>query len=425
LGQNLCGSWPEMPARCIPQLLRNALGPITQLPPPAARTTGLRTDSIDRRKVVPDFAFVFDIDGVILRSAAPIKGAAQSLRYLQKQSIPFIFLTNGGGKRESARIKDLSTKLEVKLDTSMIIQSHTPFAELVHPSKLHPEGLKDKCILVCGGDKDGCRGVAHAYGFTNVVLPGDIYAAHPTISPFTGVFQNYYGSFAKPLPRPINPENPSESLKIDAIFVYSDPRDWALDIQIISDVLLSEKGIMGTYSSKNNDKSLQNHGYQQDGQPPIYFSNPDLLWAASYHLPRFGQGGFREALEGVWAAVTGGSKAGVELYKTIIGKPYRRTYEFAEKRLIEHREELFGLEAGMTDLKRVYMVGDNPESDIAGANNFKSPTGAEWVSLLTRTGVFKDRAGQRPTHEPRMIVDDVKAAVQWAVKDSSWPVLFE
>lgn len=414
-----------MPARCTPQLLRNALRPITHLPLRAATTAGLKTNSIERRKVVPDFAFAFDIDGVLLRSAAPIEGAAQSLRYLQKQGIPFIFLTNGGGKHESARIKDLSTKLEVKLDTSMIVQSHTPFAELVHPSKLHPEGLKDKCILVCGGDKDECRDVAHAYGFSNVVLPGDIYAAHPTISPFTNVFKDYYAGFAKPLPRPINPENPPESLKIDAIFVYNDPRDWALDIQIITDILLSEKGIMGTYSSKNGDRSIPNLGYQQDGQPPIYFSNPDLLWAASYHLSRFGQGGFREALEGVWAAVTGGPKAGVQLYKTTIGKPYRGTYKFAEKRLIEHREDLFGLEAGMTDLKRVYMVGDNPESDIAGANNFESPTGAEWVSLLTRTGVYKDRVGQRPTHEPRAIVDDVKAAVQWAMKDSKVPVPFE
>ena len=198
-----------------------------------------------------------------------------------------------------------------------------------------------------------------------------------------------------------------------------------MDIQIITDILLSEKGVMGTYSSKNSDKLLPNHGYQQDGQPPIYFSNPDLLWAASYHLSRFGQGGFREALEGVWAAVTGGPQAGVELYKTMMGKPYRGTYEFAEKRLIEHREELFGLEAGMTELKRVYMIGDNPESDIARANNFESPTGAEWVSLLTRTGVYTDKAGKRPTHEPRAIVDDVKAAVRWAVKDSDWPMPLE
>ena len=338
--------------------------------------------------------------------------------------MPFILLTNGGGKHETARIKDLSSKLDVPLDISMIVQSHTPFADLVLPSKAHPEGLQDKCVLVCGGDHDACRDVALAYGFNSVVVPGDIYTAYPTISPFTRAFKDYYSTFARPLPFPINPENPSASLKIDAIFVYNDPRDWALDIQLITDILLSKRGIMGTYSGKNNDKSLPNCGYQQDGQPMLYFSNPDLVWAASYHLARFGQGGFREALEGVWAAITGGPKAGVKLYKTMIGKPNQGTYEFAEKRLIKHREGLTGLEGDMTELKRVYMIGDNPESDIAGANNYQSPVGTEWISLLTRTGVYKDRPGQRPTHEPRAIVDDVKAAVQWAVEDSRWPVPF-
>lgn len=367
---------------------------------------------------------LLSIDGVLLRSSAPIPGAAQSLQYLQSQGVPFIFLTNSGGKHESTRIKDLSAKLDVKLDTSMFVQSHTPFAELVHPSKAHPKGLKDKCILVCGGDYDACRNVAHAYGFTNVVLPSDIYAAYPEINPSSRVLKDYHRGFAQPLPRAINPENASESLKIDAIFIYNDPRDWALDIQLIMDILLSQEGIMGTYSSKNNDDSLTNRGYQQDGQPPIYFSNPDLLWATGYHLPRFGQGGFRGALEGVWTAVTGGPSKGVELHKTVIGKPYRGTYEFGEKRLIEHREELLGLEGDMNELKRVYMVGDNPESDIAGANTFQSPLGTEWISLLTRTGVYNDSLGRRPTHEPRAIVEDVKAAVQWAVKDSKWPVPF-
>jgi len=145
-------------------------------------------------------------------------------------------------------------------------------------------------------------------------------------------------------------------LKIDAILVFHDPRDWALDMQLVIDILLSSRGIMGTYSSKNNDPNLPNRGFQQDGQPPIYFSNPDLWWAAEYHLPRLGQGGFREALEGVWAAVTGGPKMGVELERRMIGKPYQETYAFAAKKLEAHRRSLLG-EGASTPLKRVYMVG--------------------------------------------------------------------
>jgi HAD superfamily hydrolase (TIGR01456 family) len=302
----------------------------------------------------------------------------------------------------------------------MFVQSHTPFARLVHGVD-GKTGLRDKCIMVFGGDHGKCRHVAERYGFRNVITPGDIFAAYPQIWPFSKVFADYYKSFARPLPRSINQNDPGNSLKIDAMFVFNDPRDWALDIQILLDVLLSRNGIMGTYSEKNNDRSLPNNGYQQDGQPPLYFSNTDLLWAAGYHLPRLGQGGFREAFEGVWAAVTGGPREGVDLQKTVIGKPFKETYDFAERMLIQYREHLFTSEGQPVPLRRVYMIGDNPESDIRGANTFQSPHGTEWISLLTRTGVYKDRAGKVPSWQPREIVDDVKAAVKWALKDSKWP----
>ena len=60
------------------------------------------------------------------------------------------------------------------------------------------------------------------------------------------------------------------------------------------------------------------------------------------------------------------------------------------------------------------MIGDNPESDIAGANNYKSPHGTEWVSILVKTGVWR---GGPPAHEPNLVMKDVFAAVQWALQD--------
>jgi len=353
-----------------------------------------------------DVAFAFDIDGVLLRSSDPIPRAHEALSFLQNSKIPFILLTNGGGKHESERIAELSDKLKMDLDTSMIVQSHTPFAGMTE--------LHDKTVLVAGGDYDKCRLVAEKYGFKNVVTPGDIVTAHPEIWPFSKVFSSYYSKFARPLPTPINAADHSKSLKIDAIFVYNDPRDWALDTTVILDLLLSSNGVLGTLSSKNGDTSLPNRGYQQDGQPPLYFSNPDLWWAAKYHLPRLGQGGFREALEGVWAAVTGGPKDGVELRKTVIGKPYQDTYAFAEKRLRSHREDIFQGQS-FPKLRKVYMVGDNPESDIRGGNTYKSAFGSKWASILVRTGVFR---GDDPAHKPKVIVDDVYDAVQWAVEDA-------
>ena len=94
---------------------------------------------------------------MLLRSADPLPRAHQALSYLQAQRIPFILLTNGGGKHESDRVADLSSRLNIPLDTSMFVQSHTPFADMDH--------LKDKTVMVVGGEADKCRKVAEAYGY--------------------------------------------------------------------------------------------------------------------------------------------------------------------------------------------------------------------------------------------------------------------
>jgi HAD superfamily hydrolase (TIGR01456 family) len=264
------------------------------------------------------------------------------------------------------------------------------------------------CLLTC----------INRYGFKNVVTPGDILVSYPTIWPFNQIFSDYYHKSTRPLPRPVDLNNPSDSVRFDAVFVFNDPRDWALDSQVILDLLLSKQGILGTYSDKNGDESLPNNGWQQDGQPKLFFSNPDLFWATSYHMPRLGQGGFQASLQGIWDATTGGAT----LSRTVIGKPYPDTYKYAERVLNKHRQQMLGGNGEHTKkvspLKRVFMVGDNPESDIRGANEYDSAHGTEWTSVLVKTGVF--RSGSVPAYKPKVIVDDVLAAVKWALKEEGW-----
>jgi HAD superfamily hydrolase (TIGR01456 family) len=205
------------------------------------------------------------------------------------------------------------------------------------------------------------------------------------------------------------------------MFVTNDPREWALDIQLLCDLLLSHRGYLGTHSPKNGDASLPNGGWQQDGQPRLYFSNADLVWSTGFHLPRFGQGAFQAALRGVWSRITGGH----ELECTVMGKPHGATYRFAERVLARHRRDTLRAlghyhdetEKGIGPLKTVYMVGDNPESDIAGANTYASESGTEWVSVLVKTGVYAPERGGKleGRFEPRVIVDDVSAALRWAL----------
>ncbi|KAI1176418.1 HAD-superfamily subfamily IIA hydrolase [Nemania sp. FL0916] len=419
------------------------------------------TDSKDvdtTSRAVPRFAFAFDIDGVLLHVAKPIPGATETLKYLQRHNIPFILLTNGGGKHERERVADLSERLGVPLSTDNFVQSHTPFEKLVNHSlfditqngvwdaKAAGAGLADKTILVTGSDPAKSRLIAEAYGFRSVVTPTDILAAYPDVFPFERFVVSQYASATRPLPTTFSSRSKGLlPLKISAIFVFNDPRDWALDMQLITDLLLSKKGYLGTYSEKNGRAEFPNHGWQGDGQPHLYFSNNDLFWSAAYHLPRLGQGAFQAALVGIWYKITGGK---AKLRRTTIGKPYARTYDYAEgvlarwrAKMLEDNKHLSTSEGGGSEggsdsvssddgvvqpepLTRVYMIGDNPESDIRGANEYatktKSKSGTDWASILVRTGVWNKERDGDPKYEPRVIVDDVKSAVEWALEQEGW-----
>ncbi|KAH6706009.1 HAD-like domain-containing protein [Verticillium dahliae] len=385
----------------------------SQQPVAALRPRWLSAQASSTTAVPPSFAFAFDIDGVLLHVAKPIPGAREALEYLQDNNIPFILLTNGGGKHEHDRVRDLSDKLGVQLTVDNFVQSHTPFQELVRAG---PDSLSDKTVFVTGSNAQKCREIAEQYGFRSVVTPADILTAHPEIWPFEPLMEEVYRATARPLPRPLHGPGvaDADALTIDAMFVFNDPRDWALDVQLILDLLLSRRGILGTYSDRNGDASLPNAGWQQDGQPPLILSNSDLLWSTGYHQPRLGQGAFQEAVAAVWAKVTGGTP----LRRTAFGKPSPETYRYAERVLNEHRAALLARQGrqaeASTPLRTVYMVGDNPESDIRGANEYRSKQGTNWESVLVRTGVWQADRGES-AYPPTAIVDDVKAAVAWAL----------
>jgi HAD superfamily hydrolase (TIGR01456 family) len=272
-----------------------------------------------------------------------------------------------------------------------------------------------------------------SYGFSRVVTPADLIAADENLFPFDNLRDSLHSHSeelpdGKKLPRladPYSRDLPSDLLKIDQILVWNDPRDWALDIQIIHDLLISHKGYLGTISTKNGDSSLPNNGWQQDGQPDVWISNVDLVWKTEYPVNRFGTGAFLDSLKGVWSAVTGGA----ELKYTPLGKPWHLTYKYAHDRLLHYYSDLAtaggnkGVQRTKKSLRRVYMIGDNPESDIRGANEFKPEDGTEWVSILVRTGVWQQTVmEQHPRYKPAVIVDDVVDAIVWAMRNEGLDV---
>lgn len=95
------------------------------------------------------------IDGVLLHESKPVPGATEVLKYLEQHNIPFILLTNGGGKLEAERVQDLSEKLGVRLSTDNFVQSHTPFRQWLEG----PLSLRDGTVLVTGSDYEKCRAI--------------------------------------------------------------------------------------------------------------------------------------------------------------------------------------------------------------------------------------------------------------------------
>lgn len=58
------------------------------------------------------------------------------------------------------------------------------------------------------------------------------------------------------------------------------------------------------------------------------------------------------------------------------------------------------------------MIGDNPDSDIDGANR----RGDNWVSILVKTGVFDPKKENDERHPAKYVVEDMEEAVKLIYK---------
>lgn len=337
-----------------------------------------------------NIAFAFDIDGVLLRSKKPIPGAGDALRLLNQNKIPYILLTNGGGYLEKERTDFVSKVLDVEISPLQIVLSHTPYRALVN---------KYDRILAVGSE--GVRKVAETYGFKDVVHQTDILRYNRAISPYSGISDEQLCKYSKVVPN-------IADKRFDAVLVFNDPHDWAADIQIISDAINSKDGYLDTVRDYKSSKP----------SIPIYFSNLDLLWANDYHLNRFGQGAFRLINRRLYAALNDD----LPLTDYVVGKPTKLTYDFAHQLLIdwhgklitnttsspEQRLPTLGITPDSSPFDNIYMVGDNPASDIIGAQRYG------WNSCLVRTGVYQDGTSLGEI-KPTMIVNNVYDAVRSVV----------
>ncbi|ODV62289.1 HAD-superfamily hydrolase [Ascoidea rubescens DSM 1968] len=391
-----------------------------------SRNTSINKSRIQKKLVidhqrVASYAFCFDIDGVIVKGPETIPEAKTALKMLNGDNpynikVPYIFVTNGGGRSEKARCQDLSKRLNVPVAQNQVIQGHTPMKDLINVFKT---------VLVVGGVGNDCRNVALEYGFEDVVTPLDIMKWNPSVTPYHTLTEQEL-KFAE--------DRDFNNVKIDAILVFADSRNWAADQQIILELLLSRNGYMGTASDTF------------DQGPGLFFAHSDFVWATNYKLSRYGMGALQVSIAALYREHTG-----KELKVTRFGKPQRGTFRYTSKVLTNWRKDVLEEHVDNTDspfisdisdededdyfstsdtddepltvqalsgklkldippASTVYFVGDTPESDIRFANSHD----ASWFSILVKTGVYQN--GTVPRYQPKHTCENVLEAVQFAIE---------
>lgn len=329
-------------------------------------------------------AFAFDIDGVLKAGERILPQARRALAMLEghnaKQTkIPYIFITNGGGPSESERAKKLSREFELDIQPDQVIQAHTVLQSLTKRFANLP------VLMIGGPDRPpgASRKVMEGYGFTNVFTSHDIHAWQQSSWPFSKPSKGQEDQIRK---------EDFSKIHFAAVLVFHDSRDWGRDLQYICDVLRSPDGRIGVLGDDTHP------------QPFLAFSHGDLIWGNDFTAPRFGQGAFQEAVKAVYEKMSGRP-----LEAVTFGKPQRLTYEYADA-LLKERLAIQNSSTQSGEEMSIWMIGDNPASDIAGANGFG------WKSALVRTGVYRDQDGP-PKHTPTILVNDVEEAVRKAIEE--------
>lgn len=159
-------------------------------------------------------------------------------------------------------------------------------------------------------------------------------------------------------------------------------------------------------------------------QTPIYLAADDLEYQFIFAVPRLGMGAFRIALESIYNKLPADP-----LVYTTFGKPQPGFYKHAEQVLQQIQESMVHTPQGLAKelmhglsfpppasvdlpvlsrLKTIYMIGDNPATDIKGAKLAGEP----WFSILTRTGVFQGASVNNEISADK-IVEDVEEAIDF------------
>ena len=315
------------------------------------------------------FGLALDIDGVFLKGSTVLKCAANAIKLIKDNKTPFIFITNGGGTSERDKARQLSEKLGTEIHTSQILLSHSPYRK-------HVDTYRNSRVLVVGSEK--CLEVAKEYGFQKAASIEDIHRENKDIYPWR-----------KPLAQQASSASSSSNEPISAAFIFHDPLDWAVEMQVLTDCILG-----GSPLGQGNEQKI-----------PLFACNSDLTFKTTYHRPRYTQGAFLQAFRTLFHSYTGNFPK-----IDMCGKPFSVQYNYAEHMIRKEAKRI-----GNSIVPELFIgVGDNPDADIRGANY----AGNHWRSVLVKTGIHESDENDKE-NPADLFCNDVEEAMQALYRSSS------
>uniref|UniRef100_A0A914YWK2 Cat eye syndrome critical region protein 5 n=1 Tax=Panagrolaimus superbus TaxID=310955 RepID=A0A914YWK2_9BILA len=284
------------------------------------------------------FGFVFDIDGVIFRGRDLLPGAHEAIDLLtdekKKFRFPVVFLTNGTHSMRITRAQRLSEALDVEILPSQVVLAHSPLTMF--------NDFHGKHVLMVG--QGPVEEIGANMGFKKITTLEDLGTLFPYLDCVN--FKRRRHDFSTVVSTSFQP--------IEAIVLLGEPLKWESALQYLVDVLIT---------NGNPVEPSITRGSIAHPHLPIIACNLDLLWMAEAQLPlpRFGHGIFLTCLETLYRKLTG-----YELhYTAILGKPSEVSFlhaTYCAQKVAHH--------LGLSPIEKLYVIGDNPESDILGANLF-------------------------------------------------------
>lgn len=323
------------------------------------------TNNFNKVKNESDSGVLIDIDGVVLQGGKPFEYSKESIHKLWNNNIPFAFLTNGTYTSDTIT-KAMSSIFELPFHKDHTIVAPSPCLALTQ--------YHDKNVLVCCQDE--AIDLITELGFKSFTTIPELSELFPDLD-FVDHLNRIKLIESPPTAELI--ERQANFKPIEAILLLGEPINWECHLQLLLDVLM----LNGDPRSK----------FKSIPKPhlPIIACNKDLTFKGAAQLPRFGHGAFLECLEILYKKVTKNDL----VYEVLMGKPCVVTYEFATMQL----QKL----ANGKEIKKFFVIGDNPDVDIRGANiyrqhlktiqkktqeNAKSNSTDQIESILVSTGVY-------------------------------------